>query len=89
MLREHPACDGTPKNDLWCFFGVPSLRRQTGLATFIDGRRDWHCEKVYGPAIGAGITQIVPILAKLPRREIAANLERAGRMNSGPEEKRK
>jgi hypothetical protein len=34
--------------------------------------------------IGAGITQIVTILAKLPRRE-TPQIKRAGRMNSGPE----
>ena len=33
---------------------------------------------------GAGITQIVTILAKLPRREMP-QIKRAGRMTSGPE----
>jgi hypothetical protein len=40
-------------------------------------------KKITNP-IGAGITQIVTILAKLPRREMP-QIKRAGRMTSGPE----
>src|SRR5580693_6990136 len=44
MLWEHPPRSRTPKSELWCFFGVPSLRRLPAPVTFIHGRRDLHCE---------------------------------------------